>query len=186
MITAQAVNHPAGMTHETPVRELHVRQARREDADAIARIYNQAIMARTSTFETEPRSREDIEALLIERGITYPTVVVERAGSVLGWAGSSPHSTRACFARIAEFSVYVNRTARGKGVGRTALEALVAECERRGFSKLLSRVFPENIASRVLCRALGFREIGILRHHAPVDGTWHDAVIVEKLLDHRR
>jgi L-amino acid N-acyltransferase YncA len=182
VITAQSMHNATVIPRERPARGLVTRQARLADAGAIARVYNQAIMARASTFETEPRTTEDIQALLIERGNIYPTIVVERAGRVVGWASSSQHSTRACFARIAEFSVYVDHQARRTGVGRAALEALVAECERRGFWKLLSRVFPENIASRVLCRALGFREIGVLRCHAPVDGIWHDAVIVEKLL----
>lgn len=186
MITARSIHNATGLSRERPARALVTRQARLADADAIARIYNQAIMARTSTFETEPRTTEDIHSQLIDRGSTYPTIVVERAGRVLGWASSSPHSTRACFARIAEFSVYVDWQARRMGVGRAALTALVAECKRRGFYKLLSRVFPENLASRVLCRTLGFREIGVMHCHAPVDGIWHDAVIVEKLLGQAR
>jgi L-amino acid N-acyltransferase YncA len=182
VITVQSVDNATNRVPALPGARTVVRQARANDAGDIARIYNQAIRARTATFETEPRTAKQIEALLRERGTTYPTMVVERAGRVVGWAGSSPHSTRACFACIAEFSVYVDREVRGRGVGRAALEALVTECERRGFWKLLSRVFPENIASRMLCRSLGFREVGVLRCHAPVDGTWRDAVIVEKLL----
>jgi L-amino acid N-acyltransferase YncA len=169
-----------------PARALVARPACLDDAAAIARIYNQGILARTSTFETEPRTAQQIEALLIERGHTYPTIVVERAGRVVGWAGSSPHSMRPCFSGVAEFSIYVEQASRATGVGRVALEALVDECERRGFWKLLSRVFPENTASRLLCRALGFREAGLLRCHAPVDGIWRDAVIVEKLLGEAR
>ena len=170
MMTLQYIDgRTSAARHVTP-RELAVRPACLEDAVAIARIYNQAIMARTSTFETEPRTAEQIEALLTERGSMYPAVVVERAGRVVGWASSSPHSARACFAGIAEFSIYVERASRATGVGRTALEALVAECERRGFWKLLSRVFPENVASPVLCRTLGFREVGVLEQHTYVYG----------------
>jgi L-amino acid N-acyltransferase YncA len=163
-------------------RTTTVRQARRDDAAAIADIYNQAILARTSTFETTPRTAEQLEAVLAERGDSYPTMIVECGLRVVGWAAGSPHSTRDCFAGIAECSVYVDSAARGIGVGRTALEALINECERRGFWKLLSRIFPENTASRALARSLGFREVGVLEHHAPVDGRWRDAVLVEKLL----
>ncbi len=49
--------------------------------------------------------------------------------------------------------------------------------------KLLSRVFPENAASRALLRRLGFEEIGTHRRHGQLDGVWHDCVIVERLLD---
>jgi phosphinothricin acetyltransferase len=63
-----------------------------------------------------------------------------------------------------------------------ALSALAAEAEARGFWKLVSRIFPENMASRRLCAALGFREVGVYRRHGQLDGRWMDCVIVERLL----
>jgi phosphinothricin acetyltransferase len=78
--------------------------------------------------------------------------------------------------------VYVSRPARGLGVGRATLRALIQEAEARGYWKLLSRVFPENEASLALCRSLGFREVGTYRRHAQLDGEWKDCVIVEVLL----
>jgi L-amino acid N-acyltransferase YncA len=78
--------------------------------------------------------------------------------------------------------VYADRVVRGTGAGRAALAALIAECEQRGFWKLVSRVFPENTASRTLCARLGFREVGLYHRHAQLDGVWRDVVIVELLL----
>ena len=63
-----------------------------------------------------------------------------------------------------------------------AVQGLIDECERRGLWKLVSRVFPENEASLALCRSLGFREVGVYRRHAKLDGEWRDVVIVERLL----
>jgi phosphinothricin acetyltransferase len=159
-----------------------VRPVRRGDAVAIADIYAEAILARTSTFETEPHTAGQIEAALAERGERYPTVIVERGHRIVGWAAASQHSTRTCFAGIADYAVYVERAARGMGAGHAALEALIRECECRGLWKLLGRIFPENEASRSLARSHGFREVGVLRRHAQVDGRWRDALIVEKLL----
>lgn len=159
-----------------------VRAARLSDAASIARIYNQGIEDRVATFETEPRTAAGIAALLSERGERYPTVVVERDGFVVAWAGSSPSSSRPCYAGIAEFSVYTERAARGSGAGRAALAALIAACERSGCWKLTSRIFPENLSSRALCARLGFREVGVFRRHARLDGAWRDCVIVERLL----
>ncbi len=62
------------------------------------------------------------------------------------------------------------------------LASLIETCERRGFWKLVSRIFPENAASRTLCARLGFREVGLYRRHAKLDGVWRDCVIVERLL----
>jgi phosphinothricin acetyltransferase len=66
------------------------------------------------------------------------------------------------------------------------MEALVAEARRRGFWKLVSRIFPENAASLALCRALGFREVGTYLRHARLDGEWRDVVVVELLLEGER
>ena len=159
-----------------------VRQATAADAAAIARIHNQGIADRVATFETDQRSAADVERALAERGSRYPTVVVEHEGAVLAWAAASLYRSRTCYAGIGEFSVYVAREARGRGLGRIAMEALISASERSGLWKLVSRIFPENAASLALCRSLGFREVGTYGRHARLDGEWKDVVIVEKLI----
>jgi L-amino acid N-acyltransferase YncA len=162
--------------------EPKTRLAELRDAPAIAQIYNQGIEDRTATFETEPRTAEVVEGLLCARTDRYPAVVVEDGTNVLGFAWTSEYRPRSAYAGVAEFTIYVARAARGQGVGRLALSALVAEAEERGFWKLVSRIFPENMASRRLCAALGFREVGVYRRHGQLDGRWRDCVIVERLL----
>jgi phosphinothricin acetyltransferase len=161
------------------------RQAEARDASAIARIYNEGIADRVATFETRERTSEEITGWL---NGGHPVVVVESpdAGSVVGFAATFPYRARDCYQGIAEFSVYVARHARGCGAGRAALTALIAAAEASGFWKLVSRVFPENTASRTLLAALGFREVGVYRKHAKLDGVWRDALIVERLLDANR
>jgi L-amino acid N-acyltransferase YncA len=159
------------------------RPATLKDAAAIARIYNQGIEDRVATFETELRTVQDVRSLLAARRTTHPAVVVERdGGQVIAFAWVGPYSDRACYAGIGEFSVYVARECRGEGAGQVALSALMAACERRGFWKLVSKVFPENKASRRLCASLGFTEIGLHRRHARLDGMWRDVVVVERQL----
>ena len=101
---------------------------------------------------------------------------------VLAFASLSPYRQRDCYSGIGEFSVYVERSARGKGLGRLAMEGLIKEARKRGYWKLLSRIFPENTASLSLCWALGFRNVGTYRMHGKLDGIWRDTVIVELLL----
>jgi L-amino acid N-acyltransferase YncA len=161
---------------------LKARLAEPRDAPAIAEIYNQGIEDRTATFETQPRTAEAVEEVLATRTGRYPAVVIGDGHRVLGFAWTSEYRPRAAYAGVAEFTIYVARSARGQGVGRLALAALVTEAERRGFWKLVARIFPENVASRRLCAAMGFREVGVYRRHGQLDGKWMDCVIVERLL----
>ena len=78
--------------------------------------------------------------------------------------------------------MYVGREARGQGHGRAVLNALIAAAEEAGLHKLVSRIFPENTASRAVCRSAGFREVGTYVRHGMLDGRWRDCVIVERLL----
>lgn len=113
-------------------------------------------------------------------------VAEEEAGAVVAWAAAAAYSARPAYAGVADFSIYVARSARGRGLGRATLHALVDECEARGYWKLVGRIFPENAASLALCRALAFREVGVYRRHGSLDGEWRDCVIVELLLGEAR
>ncbi len=158
---------------------MTTRAASRADAPAIAAIYNEGIEDRTATFETRPRTPAEVEGWI--DGV-HPVVVVERDGIVAGFANTSTYRPRDCYAGVAEFGVYVARSHRRSGVGREAMETLVAAAEQAGFWKLVSRVFVDNAASRTLLRTVGFREVGTYRRHARLDGAWRDVVIVERLL----
>lgn len=149
------------------------------DAPAIAAIYNEGIDSRGATFETAHRTIDQIEAWF---GGPHPIVVVTAEDRVVGFAAASVYRPRECYAGIAEFSVYVDPTCQGRGAGRLAMEALSREAADRGYWKLLSRVFVENVASRRLLAACGFREVGVYRNHGRLDGAWRDVVIVERLL----
>lgn len=166
--------------------DITVRAARREDAAAIAEIYNQGIRGRGATFETEERSVEERERWLASHGHAHPCLVALQAGDggerVVGWASTSSYRSRECYRGIAEFSVYVLEDWRGQGVGKVLLEALIPAAERAGLWKLLSRIFPENTGSRALCASVGFREVGFYEKHAQLDGVWKDTVIVELLI----
>ena len=109
-------------------------------------------------------------------------VVEDRDGAVLAFASTSPYRERACYAGVAEFSVYVARRHRGTGAGRVAMAALIDAATEAGFWKLISRIFPENTASLALMARMGFREVGVYQRHGKLDGQWRDCIIVERLL----
>lgn len=159
---------------------MRARVATSEDAEAIVAIYNEGIEDGSATFETRLRTGDDVRKWFDGR---FPIVAVEdERGEVIAFASSSEYRPRDCYAGIAEFSVYVARSARRRGAGRLAMELLIDEARRAGFWKLVSRVFVENVASRALMGRLGFREVGIYERHAKLRGTWRDTVIVERLL----
>ena len=158
---------------------ITTRLAARDDAAAIARTYNEGIADRVATFETEPRTAADVEAWFAGDRVI---VVAEEMQAVVAFASTSPYRNRPCYAGVAEFSVYVGREARGRGAGTLVMAALLEHAESAGYWKLVSRVFPENTASRALLRTMGFREVGIYEKHARLDGAWRDVVIVERLM----
>ena len=155
------------------------RAATIHDAAAIARIYNEGIADRVATFETRPRSADDVRAWF---DAIHPIVVAEDEHEVVAFAATSAYRPRECYSGIAEVSVYVARSARQKGAGRMSLTALVDVARQAGYWKLVSRVFPENLASRGLVRSLGFREVGTYEKHGTLDGVWRDVIIVERLI----
>lgn len=159
-----------------------IRIAEIADAAAIAAIYNQGIEDRGATFETAPRSSSEIADRLRDQSHHPVLVATSDSGGVIGWAGLSGYRARACYAGIAEFSIYLDRASRGQGLGRQLLGALVELAAARGYSKLVSRIFTFNHASRALCRACGFREVGIYEKHGQLDGRWLDVIIVERCL----
>lgn len=165
---------------------ISVRPAAMDDAAAIVEIYNQGIRARIATFETEERTAEERRAWLAGHDERHPVVVAtvaEDGGErVVGWAATDGYRTRACYAGVAEFSVYIHEAYRGRGIGVALMGGLIAAAERAGLWKLLSRVFPENAASRALCAKVGFREVGIYQNHGKLDGVWKDTVIIERLI----
>jgi phosphinothricin acetyltransferase len=130
-----------GLPSSSTALAMHARHARPEDAMHIARIYNQGIADRTATFETRPRTASDIHAWFDG---AHPLLVVEEEGAVVAFAATFPYRPRACYAGIAEASVYVDRAFHRHGAGRMALESLIAAAAAAGFWKLVSRIFVEN------------------------------------------
>lgn len=160
--------------------DITTRAATHGDLRSIAEIYNEGIADRIATFEITPRQTPDIERWLDS---SYPVVVCLSNGKVVSFASSFPYSDRECYRGVAEFSVYVRRSMRGRGFGKPVMQKLIEECRSSGIWKLVSRVFPENMASRGLLKSLGFREVGVYEKHGKLNGVWKDTVIVELIIE---
>jgi L-amino acid N-acyltransferase YncA len=159
---------------------MKTRPAKLADCTKIAEIYNQGIHGRQATFRTWEANAHEIAGWL--ENPKLPLIVAELEGEIVGWAHASSYRTSFYYSGIAEYSIYIHSSAHGRGIGTTLLEAFFTACENVGIWKLVSRIFPENTASRALCRKTGFREVGVYERHAQLDGIWKDVIIVEKLL----
>jgi len=159
-----------------------IRSAAETDTQALAEIYNQAIEERIATFEAEPRTADERRHWLSQHDRRHPVLVAEEGGEVAAWASLSAYSQRSCYSGVGEFSVYVRRDLRGRGLGTELLKSIIEEADRLGYWKLVSRIFTSNEASRMLCSRMGFREVGILEKHGKLDGRWIDVVEVERLI----
>jgi phosphinothricin acetyltransferase len=110
-------------------------------------------------------------------------LVAERDGRVLAWAGVGPYEDpHEYYSGVGEATLYVDREARRFGVGAALLEGLAAEAERRGYHKLVGKIFTSNQPSIALVRSLGWREVGVHMRHGRLEGEWRDVLVVERLL----
>ena len=146
------------------------------DWHQVRAIYSEGIQTRNATFETEAPDWEtwDSGHLLNCR------LVVAQDDRVLGWAALVPVSDRCVYGGVAEVSVYVAESGRGKGVGSSLLERLVESSEEAGLWTLQAGIFPENEASFALHERFGFRRVGTREKLGQMDGGWRDVVLLER------
>jgi L-amino acid N-acyltransferase YncA len=162
---------------------VQIRDATSADAAAIARIYNQGIEDRVATLETELRSAEERAAWLATHDVRHPVLVAVDAGDeVLGWGSLNVFNPRRAYDHVADFSLYVAREHRGRGIGDALLGGLEARARSLGFHKLVLAAFPTNAPGKRLYERHGFRLVGIYREQGMLDGRWIDVMLMEKIL----
>jgi L-amino acid N-acyltransferase YncA len=165
---------PTDTLAEAPSVELRPLQP--DDWDAVAEIYWDGMRDGLATFQTEVPSWGEWDAA----HLPGHRLVADLLGEVVGWAALSPASRRRCYAGVVEDSIYVARGARGLGIGRALLDALVAGSEAAGIWTIQTSIFPENRASLALHERCGFRVVGIRERIAKRDGIWRDTVFLER------
>ena len=153
------------------------------DAEAICFIYNQGIEDRVATLETDLRTPDERRQLLAARGPRHPVIVAEAGGEVVGWGSLNAFNPRKAYDYVADFSVYVERGWRGKGVGSRLLTRLIELARELGYHKLVLSAFPWNTGGMTLYEKLDFQTVGIYKEQGKLDGKWVDTIIMEKLLE---
>lgn len=156
--------------------ELTIETMQPGDWEAVRAIYEEGIATKNATFETAAPEWEKWDAAHLKDC----RLVARLNGQVIGWAALSPVSSRCVYAGVAEESVYISAAARGQGVGKKLLTALIEASEQAGFWMIQTGIFPENEASIQLHRNCGFRIVGYREKIGQMDGVWRDTLLLER------
>jgi L-amino acid N-acyltransferase YncA len=164
--------------------KVSIRAARESDIPAITAIYTDAVKYGTASFELEPPDEAEMArrqgALLAK---CFPYIVVERAGSIAGYAYAGPYRDRRAYDWCVEDSIYIAPQFHRQGIGRLLLTQLIAECEARGFRQMLGVIGDSaNTASIAVHAACGFRLIGNFQSIGFKHGRWLDTVLMQRAL----
>ncbi|GGA96028.1 N-acetyltransferase family protein [Macrococcus hajekii] len=161
---------------------MNIRHAELRDIPFITEIYNQGIEDGVATLEARGKTEEEMTAWLFDRAERYRVLVIEDENVVIGWTALQPYRFRAAYEGVAEFSIYIARYQRGRGVGRLLLNALQSEAKENNFYKLLLMVLEINESAYQLYLKSGFRTVGIFEKHGYHNGNFYNVRVMEKLL----
>jgi L-amino acid N-acyltransferase YncA len=153
------------------INEMH-----ESDWPFVKEIYEEGISTGHATFQTEAPDWEEWN----QSHLVHARLVAVEDSTIIGWAALTPVSGRCVYAGVAEVSVYVAASARGKGVGKQLLRALIQESEAHGLWTLQAGIFPENISSIKIHEDAGFRIIGRRERIGKMHGVWRDTILLER------
>jgi len=166
----------ARTTEREPALAATVRAMTAGDWPAVRAIYEEGIASGDATFETAVPTWEEWD----RTRLPDHRFVATRGEQILGWVAASPVSSRCVYSGVVEHSVYVAQDARGQGIGRVLLQALIESTEAAGIWTIESGVFPENSVSLALHEACGFRRVGVRERLGVHHGRWRDVILLER------
>lgn len=165
-----------------------IRPATESDLPTITAIYGDAVTTSTASFEMEPPTLDEMTRRFAAlRASGFPYLVAVRDGVVVGYAYAGPYHQRAAYRSTVEDSIYVAHNARGGGVGRALLEALIAACERIDCRAMIAIIAESGApASVTLHTRLGFTPVGTLAGVGYKHGRWLDVTLMQRPLGRAR
>ena len=144
--------------------------------ELVKKIYAEGIATGNATFQTSIPSWDEWN----DAHVKNSRLIAIDNGTVVGWTALTPVSGRCVYAGVGEVSVYVSEKARGKGIGKILLNALITESEKNNFWTLQAGIFPENFASLKIHEECGFRVIGAREKIGQSNGLWRDTLLLER------
>jgi L-amino acid N-acyltransferase YncA len=162
--------------------KFFIRPATALDLEAITRIYNQAILSTTATFDTEVKTIEEQRSWFEHHGSKNPVIVAEQDGKITGWASLTAWSDRCAYSETAEVSLYIEENYRGRGLGRILSEAIIRAGRDAGLHTLIARIAEGNAASIHIAESQGFEHIGVMREVGRKFGQLLDVYLMQIML----
>lgn len=163
---------------------LTLRPATDADMVSVQRIYGDHVAHGLASFEETIPSVEDMRGRFgTLNSRSFPYIVAEREGRVLGYSYAGPYRTRSAYRFTIENSVYVERDCAGQGIGRALLSELIVQCEKGPWRQMIAIIGNSaNNASIALHESLGFRLVGTLREVGFKHDQWVDTVLMQRAL----
>lgn len=162
--------------------DILIRRAAESDIESIQLIYNEGIEDRIATLETESKDSTFMKEWFDRHNDRYQVIVAEENGLVVGWASLNPYNNRDAYSGVADLSLYISRSSRGKGIGGILLAEIQLIAIEQKFHKLVLFTFPFNQLGQGLYRNKGFREVGVFKNQGILDGRYVDVMAMEKIL----
>ena len=150
-----------------------IRMASPADAARIAEIYRPYVLNTAITFEYEPPTSAEMEKRITHTLLTFPYLVWEEDGVVLGYAYAHPLYERAAYQWNAELSVYVEMSHRGGGIGGKLYRCLMELLKAQGVQSVYACITEPNPASIAFHHHLGFSDLALYPHCGFKHGKWY-------------
>jgi phosphinothricin acetyltransferase len=160
-----------------------IRCAQTDDAEHIAAIYAPMVEDTVVSFEECAPSVPEMARRIGATTQTWPWLVAESDGSILGYAYASAHRTRAAYRWSVDVTVYVASAARRQGVGTALYAALFELLALQGYHRAYAGITLPNEASVALHRAVGFELVGVYAEVGFKLGAWRDVSWWERVIE---
>jgi L-amino acid N-acyltransferase len=149
----------------------------------ITSIYNEAILHTVATFDTEPKTIEEMKIWFKQHDQKHPLLVAEQKGLIVGWASLSEWSDRCAYSETAEISLYVRKEIQGSGIGRKLLQEIMLEGQKMGLHTVIARIAEGNQRSINLFNSEKFENIGVMKEVGKKFGKRLDVFLKQKIFD---
>ncbi|WP_305848990.1 GNAT family N-acetyltransferase [Phyllobacterium sp. 628] len=162
-----------------------VRAAVEPDLPVILEIYNDAVLNTTAIWNETQVDLDNRKAWLQDRlSKGFPVLIsVDDAGQITGYASFGDWRAFDGYRHTVEHSVYVHKDARGGGIGKTLMLALIDKARELGKHVMVAGIESGNEASIRLHEKLGFQTVGHLPEVGTKFGKWLDLTFMQITLD---